>query len=195
MAFDFSGDLLQGDLALLERGKDAFLLPYSDDDFPGMTGTVNFLCSDGDQFEPMMRAHWGRCTGPHCHHVFATNGVPLRIAPGSPVGSPAESAMWCKDVLGVFALSPRVASIVIIQHWPCGLAAAHKIPLIEQLALLDEGKEALVRAFEAKGKKALEIFIGLHVDRHRGKHRFPPALYHVDRTAFRRYREELAEAA
>ncbi len=163
MGFDFSSERLQQEAAYIGQLVVAeVLVPMSPRLFPGNEGTLTISCSDGDQMQNIMMRHWLQCSGRHCHHVIANNGLGLRIAPESSVAKPFESQMWLDDILLAIELK-NLHAISIYGHWPCGVANNAELTMDEQLGLYSRAKEALLSLFREKSRE-IEILIGLHVD-------------------------------
>ena len=144
-----------------------FLKPFDVTKFPGQAkGHAIYLCSDGHQFEDMMRAHWERCPESRCDHTYADHGIGLCLAPESPVAEPGESAMRIKKLIGAHHMKAEDLheSITTYQHWPCGHAVGHALPVQDQFTLLDNAKDTIRQAFKDAGMDVPSLFVGFHID-------------------------------
>jgi hypothetical protein len=133
--------------------------------FPGEHGTLNFVCSDGDQFLDVIDQHRELCSGRNCHHMFALNGLPLRVAYDSPVALGCETELYLKEAIVAFQIK-NLDTICLLPHWPCGVGVGGNLTFAQQLQLCAEGKTVLRTHFEAeyKGKQPL-IVVNVRIDK------------------------------
>ncbi len=155
----------QNDFALIRELRDVGVLrELRPEEFRADTGTVPVLCSDGDRAWDVFNHHTAACMEanfPIRPHVIAYPGAPILLSRHSPAVLGIHI-----DRLLIYGIKTgpemkQIKTVVIVPHWPCGMAKLCNLDFIRTLELSMNGKARLKRELTHAVK---EIVVCLHVD-------------------------------
>ena len=146
------------------------------------TGTVPILCSDGDRMCDVFMHLSETCRTvnfPVRPHVIAFPGAPFLLSRHSP-----EILGMKIDRLLIHGIKTgpelkNIQTVVIVPHWPCGMAKVCNITLTRSVELAMNGKARIRRELPS----LREVVACLHVDYGNGR----MYSYHINQKRWLRY--------
>ena len=127
-------------------------------------GVIPVLCSDGDRMFDVFTHLSDTCTAanfPVQPHLIAYPGAPILLSNHSPRILGARI-----DTLFIYGIKTgpdmkNIRTIVIVPHWPCGMAKACNLGLIRSIELAVNGGARIERDLQAC---VHNVAVWLHVD-------------------------------
>ncbi len=182
-----SGHLPKGfsstDFALIQELQEkGVLVSMRGEELRADAGTVPVLCSDGDRMLHLFTHLTDTCTTanfPVRPHLIAYPGAPILLSRHSP-----EILGMRIDRLFIHGIKTgpdmkNIQTVIIVPHWPCGMAKACNISLTRSLELAMNGKARVRRELPS----LREVVACLHVDYGNGTMN----VYHINHKKWLRY--------
>ncbi|TSC62245.1 MAG: hypothetical protein G01um101448_903 [Parcubacteria group bacterium Gr01-1014_48] len=133
-----------------------------------VAGTIPVFCSDGDRAWDIFSHHAETCSKanyPVRPHIIAFPGAPLLLSEDSPKLLGMNTDELFIYGIGTGQKLKSITTVVLVPHWPCGMARQLGISLTRSLALCFGGKKRIKKLVGIE-----TVVVCLHVDYGKNKH-------------------------
>lgn len=140
------------------------LVRIQGEEFRADRGTVPVLCSDGDRMLDVFMHLAQTCSDmnfPVRPHLIAYPGAPILLSRYSPLVLGMSVDRLFIHGIKTGPDMKNIKTILIVPHWPCGMAKACNISLMRSLALVMNGKARIKKELASLVR---DVVACLHVD-------------------------------